>query len=316
MIHEIIAPISYRLIKNYRDKFIMPPVDKDEYFNDAIDNPDIAADIITNYINSESPCMISRWGFVELDAILNYQKGKPLSFLRNIYPFWVGKGTKYKMQMNAGFFPTSNKMLSRFSDYIISIASEIDVLTIFRPEEILAPNVHCLKIKAPYLEPFWSKTPWTKHLEGKKVLVVHPFAESITKQYERRNLIFENKDILPEFASLNVVKAVQSLGGASNGFRSWFEAFEFMEKQIDEIDYDVALIGCGAYGMPLAAHCKQKGKKAIHLGGVIQIMFGIKGSRWEIEQTIYKPFMNQYWVRPLDGERPPTADAVENACYW
>lgn len=34
---------------------------------------------------------------------------------------------------------------------------------------------------------------------------------------------------------------------------------------MDAYDYDVAIIGCGAYGMHLAAHAKRKGKIAIHL---------------------------------------------------
>lgn len=46
-----------------------------------------------------------------------------------------------------------------------------------------------------------------------KVVVVHPFAELIEKQYkEKKLMLFENKDVLPEF-DLRTVKAVQSLGG-------------------------------------------------------------------------------------------------------
>ena len=43
-----------------------------------------------------------------------------------------------------------------------------------------------------------------------------------------------------------------------------------MEDGIAEIDFEVALIGCGAYGLPLAAHVKRLGKKAVHLGGATQ----------------------------------------------
>ena len=50
--------------------------------------------------------------------------------------------------------------------------------------------------------------------------------------------------------------------------------------------FDVAIIGCGAYGMPLAAMLKQAGKQAIHLGGATQLLFGIKGKRWEEIKTI------------------------------
>lgn len=316
MIKKIIAPLSYRLIKSYRDKHIMPPVDNHAYFSDAVSDPDKAAKIISDVITADSPCMISRLGIIELDATLGFRKGAPLSFLRNIYPFWVGEQTKYRLQTNAGFFPLTNSMMSRFSDLMFSIIPEIDIITIFRAVESIAVKHKCIKIKAPFLEPFWSTNPWTSQLRNKKILVVHPFAESIQKQYDRREQLFENKDILPEFASLTIIKAVQSIGGETNGFNSWFEALLYMENEIDKVDYDVALIGCGAYGMPLAAHCKKMGKKSIHLGGALQLLFGIRGNRWENEQDIYKRFMNEHWVRPLDNERPKTAQNVENACYW
>lgn len=51
-----------------------------------------------------------------------------------------------------------------------------------------------------------------------------------------------------------------------------------MKDEIDKRDYDIALIGCGAYGFPLAAHIKRSGKKAVHLGGALQLLFGIKES--------------------------------------
>ena len=53
------------------------------------------------------------------------------------------------------------------------------------------------------------------------------------------------------------------------------------EAILDKQDYDICLIGAGAYGFPLAAHVKRKGKKAIHLGGALQLLFGVKGKRWE-----------------------------------
>lgn len=316
MLKKIIAPISYRLIKSYRDRYIMPPVDNNSYFTDAISDPDDAATIISNALKAEMPCMISRLGFTELDAMLGFKKGVPLSLLRKCFPFWVGDRTKLKMQANAGFFPNTNRMLSRFSDLMFAIIPSIDIITIFRSEESLAVKHKCIKIKAPYLEPFWSINPWTAQLKNKKVLVIHPFAESIKIQYAKRDLLFDNKDVLPEFNSLTVIKAVQSIGGETNGFKTWFDALQYMENEIDKVDYDVALIGCGAYGMPLAAHCKKMGKKAVHLGGSLQLLFGIRGNRWETEQDIYMQFMNEHWVRPLESERPAGAQNVENACYW
>ena len=78
---------------------------------------------------------------------------------------------------------------------------------------------------------------------------------------------------------------------------------------------DIAIIGCGAYGFPLAAKLKEAGKQAIHLGGVTQIMFGIKGKRW-VESPTYRFSFNEAWEYPLESERPDSSQKVEESCYW
>ncbi len=295
----------------------MHPVNRNEWSADTINDPDKVAAVITMALTSDKPCMISRFGSNELDATINYKKGHPFSFLRTIYPFWISQNTKERMLTNAGFFPNDNKSLSKFADFIVDIVGNIDILGAWvGSEDNLTLSQECIRVNIMYLVPFWSKVPWTACLKGKKILVVHPFAESIQKQYNRRELLFENKETLPKFASLNIVQAIQSIGGEQNGFNTWFDALNHMEQQIDKIDYDVALIGCGAYGMPIAAHCKQQGKKAVHIGGALQIIFGILGKRWETEQDIYLKFANEHWVHPLESEKPAAAHTVENACYW
>ena len=81
------------------------------------------------------------------------------------------------------------------------------------------------------------------------------------------------------------------------------------------VPFDVALIGCGAYGLPLGAAIKQMGKPAVHLGGALQLLFGIRGRRWEAMPQ-YLSLMNDAWVRPSSTETPPLAEMVDGGCYW
>ena len=75
--------------------------------------------------------------------------------------------------------------------------------------------------------------------------------------------------------------------------------------------------GAGAYGLPLASFAKQLGRQAIHLGGVTQILFGIKGRRWEREYADSTArLFNEHWVRPLPAETPAHKDRIEKGCYW
>jgi hypothetical protein len=113
------------------------------------------------------------------------------------------------------------------------------------------------------------------------VLVVHPFTESIKNSIlEKRQLLFDDQTVLPEF-ELKTVKAVQSIARSKVGFKDWFDAYNYMCDEIAKNDFEIAIIGAGAYGLPLASFVKRLGRQAIHMGRVTQILFGIKGMRWK-----------------------------------
>lgn len=42
-----------------------------------------------------------------------------------------------------------------------------------------------------------------------------------------------------------------------SAFSTWFDALDYMCGECEKIDFDIALLGCGAYGYPLAAHIKK-----------------------------------------------------------
>lgn len=167
------------------------------------------------------------------------------------------------------------------------------------------------------LEPWYCKdAPWSRCLKGKRVVCIHPFQESVLKQYEKRELLFPGTDILPEF-HLRCIKAVQTLGcNEDDRFPSWFDALDYMYEETMREDFDIALIACGAYGLPLAARIKEAGKQAIHVGGALQLLFGIRGSRWDDFEPL-KEFYSEAWKYPLESEQlKVNSEIVENGCYW
>ena len=125
--------------------------------------------------------------------------------------------------------------------------------------------------------------PWTAQLQGKRVLVIHPFAKTIESQYaNHRARLFADPTVLPEF-ELKTLLPPQTIAGNADGYASWFDALAQTCERIGRESYDVALIGAGAYGLPIAAFVKSEGRQAVHLGGATQLLFGIKGRRWEVE---------------------------------
>lgn len=224
----------------------------------------------------------------------------------------------------AGFFPNDVSLMPRFYDEMIQGCRETDYLAAwFQPFEdyylntVFHKDMHLTYLH--YIDPFrCPKEPWTAALKGKKVLVIHPQARIIEQQYRKRELLFPGTEILPEF-ELQVQKAVQTNAGETDErYHNWFEALEDMYEQAMQKEFDLAILGCGAYGFPLAAKMKQAGKQAVHMGGISQVLFGIHGKRWDEDKN--HRFLQQYdsdaWVRLSDKDKPKNADAVEDGCYW
>lgn len=292
-----------------------------EYINDKeACNREIAAAILKG-----DPFMVARFGSTELGGIVNYvgirdNEHSVIKYIRgDINEWWWNWTSVNQLQSHSGFFPITEENVIRFSKLMIDDMQQVDILGSWCKTEYYVRNYisNAKKywlgnIEPPYLT--CDDFSWTYALKGKRVLLVHPFADTAASQYNSvRTKLFNNPDFIPEFTLLTV-KAVQSLGG-NDQYSSWFEALDYMKSKMDELEYDVAIIGCGAYGMPLAAHAKRTGHVALHLGGATQLLWGITGRRWE-EQERCKPLFNEYWVRPDAKDRPKNYKQVEGACYW
>ncbi len=223
---------------------------------------------------------------------------------------------KLVMKQGAGFFPVKDEYLDRFVQLYTDNLKDIDFIWsmwLSRFENMLYQRFAPEKEIGFYDDtalPYDLDMPWTRALEGKRVLVVHPFEESIRENYANREKLFDHPGMLPEF-ELITFKAVQSIADESVPFEDWFAALTYMEDQISRIEFDIALIGAGAYGFPLGAYIKQLGKKAVHIGGMLQLLFGIKGKAWN-KLGIY----NEYWTSPKETEKPKGYQSVEAGRYW
>lgn len=288
-----------------------------------------ANDYVLNCLKTnDKGLLVAKFGTVELNNLCAYvASSKPIKSIPDIWWFVRGYQQLYPNSTflglcnNAGFFPQNIELGYQWKNLVLEDMVKIDILgSYIRQEQRFKKQLmNAVKIQIEgYLAPFLWNNPWTSALRAKRVLVVHPFVDTIAKQYEKRSHLFDNPDVLPDFSNLQLVKAVQSIAGngSSTGFSSWFDALSYMKSEMDKYEYDVALIGCGAYGMHLAAHAKKRGKIGIHMAGWTQMLFGIYGNRWLKDQPEYAKFINDYWVRPSDLEKPRNADSIEHGCYW
>ena len=284
------------------------------FFGKRVYDIEQSSSIIRRMILDGRPCMVARIGATEIaaiNALLNYKTG-----LKDC----VDQSVLDTLCTLSGVFPSNLSTLIELYHLYEESCKSLDVAALLmnRREDFFF-NQHCNHsvkyIVLRGLEPYYSKEPWSSALKDKRVLVISPFSKSIQKQYAvNRSKIWSSPDLLPEF-ELTTFTAVNSLANNTHGFDSWFDALSYMKDGISELDFDIAILGCGAYGFPLAAFIKQKGKQAIVLGGATQILFGIKGKRWD-SHSIISHFYNGSWVRPMEEERIPGGFKVEGGCYW
>jgi hypothetical protein len=284
-----------------------------------------ASEAIYDELVAEKPSMICRFGTTELATISATTTALTLTSAIQLVTgsvvvrdIGLHDGLIKSLCKLSGFFPAQVSEGRKFVEMSLMDMPLIDVLGVWCKQEQLFSTALSVakKVRFRDVEPYMHANPWSRALAGKKVLVIHPFAETIADQYARkREQLFANPLVLPDF-ELKTIKAVQSIANNKTPFATWFDALGHMKAQISATDFDIAIIGCGAYGMPLAAHCKRIGKKAVHLGGQTQLLFGIKGKRWETGHDEIKRMFNEHWVYPDEQDKPKNYGVVEGGAYW
>lgn len=276
--------------------------------------------IIRQLLRTNDPFLVSRYGTTEARFLLDVKRnGEQKEITNYIWNLWKLSGV---------YPPDWNTAIQFFNAYS-SVIPKIDVLGVrSSPEEFISWRLEeelihefpgpqrFIDIEA--LSPFNLDNPWTHELEGKKVLIVHPFVKTMSKQYQRRKELFTHPDFLPEFNPI-WLRAPQTLGKEQDlkHGNSWMDSFTSVASEIDTLDFDVALIGCGAYGLPLGGVIKDSGRQALHIGGVLQVFFGVKWNRWRIEAALkLSDSVYKNWVWPSKEETPENATEVENSVYW
>lgn len=275
--------------------------------------------VISQAIRAGGPYLLARPGGNELDVVRHYLSvrisrdtpdGRPSYPERMVRD--VGDG--------AGVVPGIDGALDRFSARYLSALVAADLLatapwtrwSALLPGMERIPNAH-LNVLDAFAAVKAGLVPWTRGLAGRRVLVVNPFIRSIRRQFERREAVTGLSDVLPEF-ELTLLKPPVTHGGNPDAI-TWEEGLDRTIAAMSRIDFDVAIVGAGGYGLPLAAHAKSLGRVGINLGGRTQVIFGVAGKRWRASDT-YDGIIDATWIAPDGAERPPRTDLVEDGAYW
>lgn len=280
---------------------------------------------IKNLFKTKNPFLISRFGTTELNVVCHFLRNN--RYKNASFPETLRKN----ISVLSGFYPEDDASLVKFSRMFLQAVESIDGLGVrwekFDQEFWLnekfilkhfCGNAALLGIES-ISTPFLFAESWLGELQNKKVLVIHPFKKTIESQLERKKTW--NQNVKMPDCKIRVLQAEQSLSDHKkfSKYQTWFEALKAMEQEILQADFDVALVGAGAYGLFLGDFCKRLGKTAVHVGGALQLFFGIYGKRWTDKTSpdhIPASFFNEHWVWPSEAEIPQGSHLVEQGCYW
>jgi len=241
---------------------------------------------------------------------------------------YIQNGMKI-MKNNAGIKLTSLSSVAKYSKLYLDSFQKCDAYFEWEPwgdvYKYIAQSHTFINLNFGNKKQFWAFTldifhniyndPWTLALRGKRILIISPFIKSFEEKLPVLKEIY-GVDLFPE-CSFIFLKPPQTQGDCvSEEFDK--ELDKFVEK-IDAVkkDFDVALCSCGGYGNLVCSKIFDMGKSSIYVGGVLQMYFGVYGTRWLKERPdILRLFMNKHWTRPKEEEQPDGFKKVEGSCYW
>ena len=274
---------------------------------------------IINLIRKNEPFLISRlgWaiGFVTRADVQNQT-------INNLFI--------KQMQSHDGIYCNSMNEVKIFTKIYLKAIENSDYLAAFPKmghdfsllQNFFIQRFNLTSLHNRILEPFYcileNEKPWTQSLKGKKVLIINPFVDSMQKQLDAGFQIFKHEKLFCEGQEFLFYKSFNCLAG-NRPHDNWLKTFHIMCQDIEKLDFDIALLGCGGYGLPLCNFIKTKLKKsAIYIGGGLQLMFGVMGKRWENNEMWKKIIRenNCKFIRPSGDEIIGGKNKVEGGCYW
>lgn len=232
----------------------------------------------------------------------------------------------------SGIFPAESSFLLEFHEFYLGWLKSLDCVGAFgHPiEASLFPRLGLTQplVKFRDQEPDRSipandENCFLPALRDKKVLLINCFAELLRQRASKDTFeaVWEKTG-----KQWFYPKSVQSLT-VPYGFdlRTWQQfdtsiaLFDSLSESLERLDFDVALIGAGGLGIPLAAKVKSMGKVGISMGGVLQVVFGVAGKRWLGRKNWSEKYITAAWTEVPDQFQPDETNEdklPDSGAYW
>jgi len=283
------------------------------------------AKLVCSYFEKTEAFLIGRNGSTELELLSYYMKNGP----NTVFP----QVLMNRLETYSGIFPSTQDSVKSWVLKYIDSLKECNLIAegwyepLKKEEKILLdaliPKRQSIFLRN--LEPYYFEESlrWSKSLDKKDVGIINSFADSCEEQTNLAKAVWgtSSETLLPSSTNWIPIKTFfppkisqdSKKSSWPSYVKSWEDAVEHVLKSYEKHPFQVAIIGCGALGMIIGAELKKRGVQVILMGGATQILFGIRGKRWDTHSTISK-FFNDAWIYPTD--KPINANLIENGCYW
>lgn len=268
---------------------------------------------ITSAIQEDAPFAVARLGGVEASLVMWAKQIPKYSFGRHLPRIFSDTA---KGATNAGIRPRNKESYRAFADLAWDSLQSLDLQGVWLSGFEAAYLASLPKRDLYNVETIGpngvNPSHWIRALLGKRVLVISPFANTIHSQISKLADVWPE---LPWLTSLdfNIMQFPYLIDDDCS--ETWWDVYNRIGDVISSGNYDVALLGCGGLGLPFAALSKKSGRIGIHLGGHLQLLFGIYGQR-HLDHEWHRKHINKAWVRPNINEVAKSANRVEGGCYW
>lgn len=239
---------------------------------------------------------------------------------------------RHHCEFQTGVYPTDTDFLAQFARFYADCYYQLDALGLFgNPQEQELLNNYkwtCQTLNYLAMEPrrhipHVNENCYLNLFEGKKILILAPFAQFLQSRgtqeiYEKAWERIGKKWFYPlSIEAIEFPYSYKTARPEQSKYKTSLELLASICEQIDQLDFDVALIGAGALGVPLAVHVKSLGKVGLSLGGHLQVIFGVAGARWRNDPHWVARYLNEHWVDLPPCYYPPLKEQLTDVgAYW
>ena len=297
-------------------------------FHNNIYDDDIGIQVLCKQISNQDKFCISRIGGIEYDAyghyllygydpnsifyknMFKYCGYYDLDNKKNIYDEYM---IKYQECLrSSSLIMVANSKLESSMKFL-SVSNQYFMKDVIYPtsDNILSTITHIPKISYGILESFNYFGTFYPMLDNKKILIISPFEEEIRLQLEIKDQLFDKNIKYPNFAKVEYINTYLTTNNYTTPHRNWKETYNYYKDIINTKDFEICLLICGAYAYPLSNYIYNTlNKSCIHIGGIGQLFFGIRGGRYN-NLTYFTRMMNDNWIYPHQIINK-NSDGVEN----